>query len=236
MSERVKPEDFADWNERMARLFDVDHFHAHSSPLVRFIIGRRIAAFLDYLQPTTADRILEIGCGSGHLLAHVRVGKRFGIDLSPTLIERARNRLGPEVDLRVGNAENLPYSDSEFTKTYCSEVLEHVLHPEQVLAEMARVTAPGGVAVITIPHENTINLAKKILMRLGLFDVLLGRKSPGTYNMTEHMEDEWHLREFTLSMLKGYLPPTLRCLRVRAVPLPGLAVHYVMACEVVKHG
>lgn len=55
---------------------------------------------------------------------------------------------GPGVD-RVADAEALPYERSVFTGGVCSEVLEHVIDPVQVLRELARVLETGGLAIVT---------------------------------------------------------------------------------------
>lgn len=56
----------------------------------------------------------------------------------------------PGVDV-VADAERLPFGDARFTRVECDAVLEHVLHPELVMAEIDRVLAPGGYAHVVTP-------------------------------------------------------------------------------------
>ena len=55
---------------------------------------------------------------------------------------------GPHVD-DVGSAEALPYADGEFDVVLCTQVLEHVVEPASVFAEIRRVLVPGGVALVS---------------------------------------------------------------------------------------
>ena len=98
------------------------------------------------------------------------------------------------------DAENLDYGDSFFDKAICSEVLEHTLHPAKVIEEIARVSKPGGVVILSIPNEDLINRIKGVLVATGIFKLLF-KNIP--------KENEWHLNDFSLpilrSMTKGIL-------------------------------
>jgi 2-polyprenyl-3-methyl-5-hydroxy-6-metoxy-1,4-benzoquinol methylase len=85
-----------------------------------------------------------------------------GIDLSPVLVEAARTAAeaqGLEIDFRVGSMTKLPYASATFHTVLCLWSAFHELleRPEQVaaIAEMWRVTAPGGFGLIEGPRAHT---------------------------------------------------------------------------------
>src|SRR5262245_50803943 len=90
--------------------------------------------------------VLECGCGTGLLLERIAAfaRKASGIDLSPGMLEHARAR---GLDVREGSVTALPFEDASFDVTCSFKVLAHVPDIGKALAEMARVTRPGGVVL-----------------------------------------------------------------------------------------
>jgi ubiquinone/menaquinone biosynthesis C-methylase UbiE len=88
--------------------------------------------------------VLECGCGTGLILERIRGHARHatGIDLSPGMLELARAR---GLDVHEGSVTELPFADASFDVTCSFKVLAHVPDIGRALAEMARVTRPGGV-------------------------------------------------------------------------------------------
>ena len=216
------------WNDAMVVKYDLDRFHAHPSPLVRFVEGRRIRAIFGLLDARPGDRVLEVGCGAGHLLARVPAGRPFGLDLAESLLARTRARVGGRAVLAQGDAAVLPFAAGAFERVYCSEVLEHVVDPRASVAEIARVLKPGGVAVLSVPNEELINRAKRMVRRLGLWRLVM---RGADYDMPERMDDEWHLHTFDAAGFRALVPPALRITRMVGVPAPALALRWVMRCE-----
>ena len=103
------------------------------------------------------ESLLEIGCGVGAVLGEI--GKAFpglnlaGIDIEPRQIEYARKYLKSQgldrVELHVGDAASLPWSDATFDRVYAIWLLEHVSDPKAVLREAYRVLKPGGTITVT---------------------------------------------------------------------------------------
>ncbi len=166
------------WNDAMVRKYDLDRFHNHPSVLVRWIEGERVRRIWALLAPRAKDRVLEVGCGAGHLLARVPAGRRFGVDLAHVLLQRARGRLGADAALAQGDAVELPFPSDTFERVYCSEVLEHLPDPAAALDEIRRVLKAGGVAVLSVPNESLINASKTLLRRTGLLHHLWRERSP----------------------------------------------------------
>ena len=216
----------------MAARYDLDRFHNHPSVLVRWVEGERVRRIWTLLAPRSGHRVLEVGCGAGHLLARVPAGRRFGMDLARVLLERARARLGDKVALAQGDAAELPFRSDTFERVYCSEVLEHVPDPAAALHEIRRVLRGSGVAVLSVPNEPLINAAKTVLRRTRLLRLLL-RAGRSTYEMPDRMDDEWHLHAFDRSSFLAIIPPGLRVTHVCGVPLRWLPLRYVVRCEAV---
>jgi SAM-dependent methyltransferase len=105
-------------------------------------------------------RILDAACGNGRysrfLLRHADPdAKLTTFDLSPKMLERARNRLKSErVTHAVADLTRLPYGDASFDAIVCGWVLEHLPDPRPGLRELARVLAPGG-RLLLLSTEDT---------------------------------------------------------------------------------
>jgi ubiquinone/menaquinone biosynthesis C-methylase UbiE len=208
----VKPriDDVAAWNERWAREYDIDRYYAASSWLVRTVEARRLAATVQLLGPPPGALVVELGCGAGHVLANFP-GDVLGIDIAPTMLAKARRRLGSRALLVRADVERVPLRDASLRWLVCTEVIEHVIDPAQLLAEIARLLAPGGRVVVTFPNETMIEAIKRSLLWLGLFRVLL--PSP-----TTAVEADWHLHRFSRTLFESLRPASLRLLEQRAIP------------------
>jgi SAM-dependent methyltransferase len=99
------------------------------------------------------QRVLDVGCGPGALTAQLvdRLGSDAvsAIDPSASFVEAIRARF-PDIDARAGSAEELPFSDDGFDATLAQLVVHFMTDPVQGLAEMARVTRPGGLVAACV--------------------------------------------------------------------------------------
>lgn len=104
--------------------------------------------------------VLEVGCGTGLILEHVRAFARSarGIDLSPGMLDKARAR---GLDVVEGSATELPFDDGSFDVTCSFKVLAHVPDLGRALSEMARVTRPGGVILAEVYNPFSLRGAVK---------------------------------------------------------------------------
>ncbi len=158
--------DFKAWNEEMVKKYDPDKYHHHPNSLVRYIEAKRVRWIIYYLGLNKEDSLLEAGCGAGNILEGINCKKIFGIDLSPYLLAKAKQKNIPHLQLVNANVEILPFQDKSLGKIICSEVLEHVLNPKNVIKEIHRVLRHEGKAIISIPNEGLINFIKSILIKL----------------------------------------------------------------------
>jgi ubiquinone/menaquinone biosynthesis C-methylase UbiE len=101
----------------------------------------------------------DLGCGTGQLSETLapHVERVIAVDGSPEMLQAARLRLEPHpnVDVREGALEAIPIDPASLNVAVASLVLHHQPEPAAVLAEMARVLAPGGriLVVDMLPHD-----------------------------------------------------------------------------------
>ncbi len=100
----------------------------------------------------------DLGCGTGQasLLLAPYVRRIVAVDESPEMLEAARSRLREweNVEVRPGRLEELPLRRASLDLALLFLVLHHVADPEAALAEVARVTRPGGKVLMVdmLPH------------------------------------------------------------------------------------
>jgi SAM-dependent methyltransferase len=117
-------------------------------------------------------RVLELGCGMGHLLAWlVDRYQVFGCDINPWALVQAR------LNVPLGNffllSGDMPYAfpDAVFDLLIAKHVVEHLSHPDQAMAEMSRVLKPGGLLILATPNLSS-------MMRKRKRDHWIGYKDP----------------------------------------------------------
>jgi ubiquinone/menaquinone biosynthesis C-methylase UbiE len=92
--------------------------------------------------------VLEVAVGTGRNFQFYPSGVVLsGVELSPAMLSIARQRateLGLQVDLREGDAEQLPYEGGSFDSVVCTLSLCAIPHHDRAIGEMARVLRPGG--------------------------------------------------------------------------------------------
>ncbi len=116
--------------------------------------GRRavLAAVLDGLSLPAGLRILDAGCGSGrNMVALAARGSVTGVEIAPASLQVARDRGAGEV-VPGSLDEPLPFADGVFDLAVALDVLEHVADDEAALRALARVIAPGGRLLVTVPQ------------------------------------------------------------------------------------
>jgi len=188
-----------EWNDALAADHDIDAYYERSSLLVRAVERRRLHAIRALLAPMPGERLLEVGCGGGHVLALFPECSLVGVDVSGAMLARARKRLaGLEVTLLKGEVGELGLASESFDTAICTEVLEHVVDPDAVLSGIRRLLRPSGRIVVTFPNDALINRAKRVVRRSGLAAMprLRGIEWGG---------DRYHLHTWTISEMRVLL-------------------------------
>lgn len=118
--------------------------------------ARLIEEITDHVAPLTTEaaRVIDVGCGVGDLLVALR--RRcpsivtYGCDFSEKAIAGAQERL-PDGEFLKHAISRLPYGSQAFEVVLCTDTLEHLEQPGQVVEELVRICVPGGVVAIVVP-------------------------------------------------------------------------------------
>jgi len=113
--------------------------------------------------------VLEVAIGTGRNLAFYPKGIRLtGIDLSPAMLELARERageLGLDADLREGDAQELAFPDESFDTVVCTLSLCNIPDDCRAVAEMKRVLRPGG-RLLLLDHVRAASRLVRAVQRV----------------------------------------------------------------------
>jgi SAM-dependent methyltransferase len=110
----------------------------------RVLLGYEVGRYA----PKLTGALLDIGSGRSR-----RYGALFSHVASYTTLDRDTDW---KPDL-VGSAEKIPLPDESIDSILCTQVLEHVPHPQVAIAEMFRVLKKGGRCLLTVPQENELH-------------------------------------------------------------------------------
>ncbi len=144
-------------SDRSAALYDlgVELLFRGTADVMRRQVIPPITRHLRERTDEESPRLLDIACGTGRVLEQLAVAhpqlRLHGVDLSPYYVRVARQRLATaELSLMVENAESLPYVDGYFDIATCVYLFHELPRNarRQVVKEMLRVIAPGGMLVI----------------------------------------------------------------------------------------
>jgi len=200
-----------DWRDKIrfdegSREFfeEVDKRFVASSP---FYEGERPFQRLIPFERLRGKRLLEIGCGLGlHSQLLIEAGANLtSIDLTPRAANLTRQRLILKQlnhDVRVMDAENMAFDDSEFDFVWSWGVIHHSAETDQIVREVFRVLKPGGEFRCMVYHRRSINayghLAKGFLS--GKF--LKGMSAQDIFN---HYSDGYLARFYSIKEFNGLL-------------------------------
>ncbi len=117
------------------------------------------SAVAEFIGPVGGATVLDAGCGTGELLVAVQrlnpQAKLCGLELAPSRVESARQRLGPGADIRLGSLNApLPFAPESADLILVTEVLEHLKEPVAALRHLRRWLRPGGAFIITVPNSS----------------------------------------------------------------------------------
>jgi SAM-dependent methyltransferase len=152
-----------------------------------------LGTVVDAAAPGPDDTVLDVACGGGIVVCafapHVR--HATGIDMTPAMLDRARNLVAEKgianVTWHEGDVTSLPWPDASFTIVVTRFAVHHFPEPEAVLREMVRVCAPGG-RVVVVDTMASADPAKA-----------------AAFNRLEKLRDPSHVRALPLAELRGLL-------------------------------
>jgi ubiquinone/menaquinone biosynthesis C-methylase UbiE len=142
----VTPTTPAGWQLDEARARDYERF------LVAAVLDGWAADLVDLVAPAAGERVLDVGCGTGVVARHAaaRVGPTgavTGVDRNRGMLTVARE-LGadaqPPISWLEGDATDLPVAAVSIDVAVCQQALQFIADPAAALAELRRVTVPGG--------------------------------------------------------------------------------------------
>jgi len=139
---------------------------------------RKLAEIGDLLGPTAGLRCLDLGSDNGvvSLLLRERGGSWASGDLTEEAVASIRGLV--ETDVHRVQGERLPFGDAEFDAVAVVDMLEHVADDRGFVAELARVTRPGGTLIVNTPHLKR-TLLRRLRFALGQTDEKHGHLRPG---------------------------------------------------------
>ncbi|RLC05926.1 MAG: class I SAM-dependent methyltransferase [Deltaproteobacteria bacterium] len=161
----------------------------------KYCLDLEIKLMMDLLSPVKGQRILDIGCGTGLSLEPLldKGLNLTGIDPSLYMLDLASKRLGDQVDLHRGVAEELPFEDNEFDCTFFFTSLEFTDRPAKAIEEACRV-AKDTVIICVLNRYAPLNM----LRRFKSFFV------PNIYTQV-HFFSIWELKQILYAIL-GKVP------------------------------
>lgn len=153
-------------------------------------------------------KILDVGCGAGHLTAYLKIktdSQIIGVDFSPEMIKNCQRQY-PHIKFLKAGAEKLPFPEKSFDAVLCASLLHH-LKPEGLLEpaaeEFYRVLKPNGILCAIDRQDTYLNRClEKIYWIIKKFISLL--KKNLSFSGTAH-EAALSSRDISLFQKKGFL-------------------------------
>lgn len=199
------PKSLSQWNDEM--------YLAHPTPYENKIAGiiehQRLAIIEDMAAITPRDKVIELGCERGMLMASLPKCKELvGVDISGAALKDAKKLLGRRAKFVKADIEkNIKLPAKSFDVIICSQVLEHVKHPEKVMKNIYRLAKDDARIVVSVPNEKFLLRTKQFFLKLGLLDFLFPNIEPTV--------SAWHLQVFTDTMLRGIAKKDFRVIKHR---------------------
>ena len=134
---------FDDWPEKYDQWFE--------TPIGRLVGEYESRLLLELARPAKGERVLDVGCGTGIFTLDLLAAKArvTGLELSLPMLRRAGKKAsGLPFSMIQGDMHALPFADGSFDKTVSVTAIEFLEDARAAVAELFRVTRPGGLVVV----------------------------------------------------------------------------------------
>jgi SAM-dependent methyltransferase len=210
-------------NDQLAREHPIDDYYARSPWPIRLVERRRLAIIRRFMGVVDGLDVAEVGSGGGHVLRMFPGAHLTAIDVSDVYLDIARKNLaGYDVRFLKGELGDLDLRKASFDRVICTEVLEHVVDPDAVLAGIADLLRPSGIAVVTVPNDPLIGRFKNA-----------ARRRPARWLVESGIEwggDTYHLHSWTPREFERVLDAHLRVTDRRSAPVRGIPLRACFRC------
>jgi len=194
----------------------MDKLYKSKNPLVRFFHNQRLNSILIFIPKEEKIKILDAGCGEGHLLEKINKKNKnaslYGIDITKVSLRDAKKRI-PRAKLLFRDLTKLKLRKDFFDIVICSDVLEHIYEYRKVIRNLIKVTKKRGLIIISYPNEKNLTLCR----------FLLGINPPKVKD---------HVNSFNPKMMKKELK-TFKVKQFRKINLP-LNIPFIFSLESVQ--
>jgi trans-aconitate methyltransferase len=126
-------------------------------------VWKKAADLIDLVDPQSGERILDLGCGTGHLTAQIaeRCGEVIGLDASISMIAQARQNY-PKLKFVLADARTFDLGGG-FDAVFSNAALHWIPEPSRVVASVARALKPGGRFVLEMGAKGNIARIVEVL-------------------------------------------------------------------------
>ncbi len=146
----------------------MEEVYTSNNPFVKLVHVGRLDAIVRQIPSGGRLKILDAGCGEGHLLEKLYQNKKdyqyYGADITEAALENARKRC-PWAQFRKANLSNTGFEEGFFDGVICTEVLEHIYEYQAVLNELKRILKKDGSLIVTFPNECLWTISRFLLGR-----------------------------------------------------------------------
>jgi ubiquinone/menaquinone biosynthesis C-methylase UbiE len=188
----------------MSDPFSIEYFNEIEEH--RYRVEPEIHSFAQFTR-FRGKKVLEVGVGAGtDFLQWVRSGAlAHGIDLTEKGVEHVKRRLAlyglTAQDVKVGDAENIPYGDNEFDLVYSWGVIHHSPNTIRALEEIIRTTKPGGHIKIMIYNRHSLLVYYKWIY----YALLKGKPWKSLHWVMFHHQESPGTKAYTLGEVRRIL-------------------------------
>ena len=174
------------------------------NPISRFLVSHFFQSLGSLYSTVKVKKILDVGCGEGMVLHYFndsyKVDECYAIDFDEKELEDARNNI-PFCNISKGSIYEIPFENDFCDLIICSEVLEHLVEPNNAIKELHRVTSK--YALLSVPREPIWRILNMVRLKY--------------WNNLGNTPD--HRNHWSKSSFKNFVSPYFEIIDLRS-PLP----------------